>query len=103
MPPVRGVSPLCRILIHGGLLTEADAETAESIAILGGQRLANVLSSNFGVAELSIAEAFSTLYQTTRIDPCELPPDLQLLKKFGPSQVIQKGMLPWRQMGYWQT
>lgn len=99
MPPVRGITPLCRVLIGDGLLTEADAASAENTAILGGQRLADVLSSNFGIAELSIAEAFSTLYQTSRIAPLDAPPDVHLLNTFGASQAIQKGLLPWRQMG----
>ena len=98
-PPIRGLNPRCRILIGDGLLSEDDASSAENIARLGGQRLAHVLSSNFGIAELSIADAFSTLFQTSRINPCECQPDLSLLNVFGPSQAIQKGLMPWRQMG----
>lgn len=99
MPPARGLSPLSVALVADGLLGEENARLAEDIAILGGQRLADVLASNYGVAPLTIADAFSTLYQTTRVDPCEASPDLALLAEFGPSRSLQSGLLPWRKMG----
>lgn len=97
--PIRGVSPLCELLIESGQLSKASAQSAEETAIAGGQRLADVLVSNFGIAALTIAEAFSTLYQTSRIDPFEAPPETQLLIAFGPSKSLQTGIMPWRKMG----
>ena len=58
LTPARGVSAVCKQLIHEELLCADHADQAEDIAIKGGQRLADVLAIRFGVAPLSIAEAY---------------------------------------------
>lgn len=54
LAPARGISALCKQLIHKGLLCTDLADQAENIAIKGGQRLADVLAIRFGVAPLSV-------------------------------------------------
>ena len=75
-PPIgQGGHPLCAQLIRDGLLTQNDAQSAQEIAIKGGQRLADVLTIRFGIAALAIAEIYSQLYQTCLLYTSPSPRD----------------------------
>ena len=100
LTPARGVSALCKQLIHEELLCADHADQAEDIAIKGGQRLADVLAIRFGVAPLSIAEAYSQLFQTQMVNPQEALPTPSLVHKFGPAKAAKTGLLPWRMIGH---
>ncbi len=95
--PALGI--LCAQLSDDATISDDDAATAEAIALRQGLRVADVLTSNFGIAPLTIARAYSSLYQTQVINPCESPPDASLLDQFGASRAIRTGLLPWRSMG----
>lgn len=99
VPPLLRTNPLARYLVQEGLLTEQGAITAEARAQQDGVRLAEVLCAEFGFSALTIADAFSTLYQSAQIDPSDLPPQRELLQKFGAARAIREGILPWRKMG----
>lgn len=99
VPPLRGLGSLASLLVSGGVLSQDNAAAAEAIAQRQGLRIADVLMSNFGIAGLSIAQAYSTLHQMQLVNPCEEPPDPALLDKFGAANAIREGLLPWRKMG----
>ncbi len=96
--PVLG-DPLARFLVDVGKLTLADAIAAEKIANESNQRVADILFHRFAIAPLTIADAYTTLYQTSLIDPCKSPPHRSLVMQLGPCRAIQSGLLPWREMG----
>ena len=98
-PPLREVNPLAQILILEGAVSAQHAAQAEAVAVQSGLRFADILAANYGVAALTIADAFSTLYQTARIDPRDLPPERGLVAAYGPARAIKTGILPWRRMG----
>jgi cellulose synthase/poly-beta-1,6-N-acetylglucosamine synthase-like glycosyltransferase len=87
------------LLLADGVVTQDDAHAAEAIARRQGLRVADVLSTNYGIAALTIAQAYATLYQTQLINPCLLPPTPALLDKFGAARAISTGLLPLRMMG----
>ncbi len=99
VPPLREINPLAQILILEGAVSAQHAAQAEAVAVQSGLRFADILAANYGVAALTIADAFSTLYQTARIDPRDLPPERGLVAEYGPARAIQTGILPWRRMG----
>ena len=99
VPPLRELSPLAQILIVEGAITPQHAAEAEATAGQSRLRLAEILTANYGVSALTIADAFSTLYQTARIDPRDLPPERNLVAAYGPARAIQTSILPWRRMG----
>ncbi|MFT5866661.1 MAG: hypothetical protein ACI82I_002412, partial [Gammaproteobacteria bacterium] len=90
---------LASLLVTSDVLSQDNAVAAEAIAQRQGLRIADVLMSNFGIAGLSIAQAYSTMYQTQMVNPCEELPDPTLLDKFGAASAIRSGLLPWRIMG----
>jgi len=99
VPPLRGLGSLASLLVSTDVLSQDNAEAAEAIAQRQGLRIADVLMSNFGIAGLSIAQAYSTMYQTQMVNPCEEFPDPALLDKYGAANAIRSGLLPWRMMG----
>ncbi len=96
---VRRFSGLSNLLVDDGIICPEDAEAAENIAQRQGLRVADVLTSRFGIAKLTIAQTFSTLYQCQLINPCDSSSDPTLLDEFGPTKAIRSGILPWRRMG----
>jgi hypothetical protein len=98
-PTLRGLGPLASLLVASKVLSQDNAKAAEIIAQRQSLRIADVLMSNFGIAGLSIAQAYSTLYQIQLVNPCEDAPDPALLDKLGAAKAIQCGLLPWRMMG----
>lgn len=98
-PPLLGANPLLRLLVQDGHLSDEEAIAVETMSQQDSVRPAEVLFAKFGVSALTIAEAFSTLYQAARIDPCELPAQYELLQSYGATRAIQNGILPWRKIG----
>lgn len=98
-PPLTELSALCALLVDDKIINFAQAHAAENIAKRWGLRVADVLSSNFGVAGFSIARAYSTLYQCQLINPNGVQPDTALVDRLGAAEAIRTGILPWRKMG----
>jgi len=96
---VHQIGELSASLIAEGLISPADARDAVQIARRQGLRVADVLTSNFGVPSFSIANAFSVLYQCRVINPFDSPPHLDLVDKWGAAQTIRSGIMPWRKIG----
>ncbi|PRY78403.1 cellulose synthase/poly-beta-1,6-N-acetylglucosamine synthase-like glycosyltransferase [Yoonia maritima] len=86
-------------LIFHGFLSAQLASEAENIAQLRGLRLADVLTSRFGISQYSIALAQSTQYKTQIVDPVTEPPDTTLIREFGATKCLQTGIIPWRKIG----
>lgn len=98
-PGERSNSFLTQELIKRSLIGDADALEAELIAQRQGLRLADVLTLSFGVSEYSIASIFAQHESTQFVNPIEQPPDLSILMRLGPAYCLQRGLMPWRQIG----
>lgn len=74
-PPLRDTNQLVSLLLADGVVTQDDAHAAEAIARRQGLRVADVLSTNYGIAALTIAQAYATLYDqplSVAPNPCPL-------------------------------
>lgn len=98
-PPLTELSALCALLVDDKIINFVQAHAAENIAKRRGLRVADVLSSNFGVAGFSIARAYSTLYQCQLINPNGVQPDTALVDRLGAAEAIRTGISSWRKMG----
>ena len=98
-PSPSELGPLALLLVGSDVISQTDAHAAQAIAQRQGLRVSDVLLSNSAVTRLSIAQAYSTLYQTQFINPCTSTVDTSLLDTYGAANAIRNGLLPWRKMG----
>lgn len=86
-------------LTERGLITVDESQQAVQSATHQRVRLADVLSCEHAVSDYSIAHVLADQAQTQYINPLVQPPDLTLVRRFGPAQCLQDGVLPWRTIG----
>ena len=78
----------------------SDAITyAESHATHLGVPLDDVLYAQHGLSRRALAVAQSDQRECQLIDPVRNRPDPRLIARYGPTQALRDGVLPWRRMG----
>jgi len=92
-------SLLAQELAFIGAIPHDIALQAEEIANNRGLRLADVLTTRFGISQFSVATALATAYKTRLIDPLSEPADTTLIHTIGPAKCLQMGLIPWRKIG----
>ncbi len=92
-------SALAAALVDQSLITSAEAVQADSIARKLDLRLADVLCRHFGLSQYSINQVVAEIANAQLINPCEQPPQLSLVHRFGAPKCLQTGLMPWRRTG----
>ncbi|MDX8348421.1 glycosyltransferase [Cognatiyoonia sp. IB215446] len=82
-----------------GLISIADAQAAQRMAVQQGVHVADVLGRDYRISDYTIAAILADAAQSQLINPLEQPPDENLIAAYGPANCLKDGLLPWRRMG----
>lgn len=92
-------SALAQGLVVRGDISREIAMQAVTIAQQRGMRLADILTHGFGISQYTVAQAQAAQLNTQYINPLSDAPDATLIDRYGVSNCLKTGLMPWRKIG----
>lgn len=91
--------PLGERLVAAGALNPGDLARALALQARQDARLGDILIAQNMVSEGALIRALAEQWRTAVVDPLSEQPDPRLVDRFGASNCLHHGLLPWRRAG----